>query len=218
MADQRAYDKQQNKNQTTQGRPGQAAGESGRSGVHAAQAGAEEASRAFGRSADAGAEAIRQSADTAAEAQAAGGERMRKASEMIAEGQRRIGHVAFDGIAESGRKAADLARDGADDFRLLMTLPACACNGTQDFHRNMNGLLEGVLQTNVRLAEDMLQLANLVPVVEMQRRFIDHYFGALMEGSASILRVMRQTSDQSLQPLEAHLEQRRARVSAALHE
>jgi hypothetical protein len=47
-------------------------------------------------------------------------------------------------------------------------------------------------------------------VIELQRRFVREYIDALLEGQATLLRAVRRTAEETLHPLEAQIEQRRA--------
>ena len=72
----------------------------------------------------------------------------------------------------------------------------------------MVGLVEGVVQTNLRATEELLRLTNPSAVLELQQRFVRDYMSALLEGSVEIVRAVRQTAEQTLPPLEQHLRQR----------
>jgi CBS domain-containing protein len=45
-------------------------------------------------------------------------------------------------------------------------------------------------------------------MLELQHRFAQQYFHALLEGSTTIVRAVRQTAEQTLQPLERHISER----------
>src|SRR6266568_3504520 len=196
MAENRPSEKQFERNQsgrTAQGQGTEGAADMGRTGVHAAQEAMNETTGAFGRSAASVMDATR---------------RMQNGAATLAEQQHRIGQEASERMADSTRRMADLARTSSEDLRLLMALPSAAGSGAQEMHRSLNGLLEGVIRSNLRMTEEMMRLGSPAAMIDIQRRFINDYLGALMEGSVNILRVIQQTSERSLEPLEAHLEQR----------
>ena len=106
------------------------------------------------------------------------------------------------------RTVAATAQGTAEDMRTLMALPAVADRGLQDLHRGLTGLIEGVVQTNLRATQELFRLSSPAAFVELQQRFVRDYMSALMEGSAAFVRAVRQTADQTLPPLEAHLRER----------
>ena len=66
------------------------------------------------------------------------------------------------------------------------------------------------MQTNLRAAQELLRLANPAPFVELQQRFAREYTDALMRNSATLVRAVRRTADETLRPLE---QQRRERAN-----
>ena len=72
----------------------------------------------------------------------------------------------------------------------------------------MTGLVEGVVQTNLRAAQELFRMANPAPFVELQQRFAREYTDMLMQNSATLVRAMRRTADETLRPLDEQLAQR----------
>ena len=106
------------------------------------------------------------------------------------------------------RTVAQTTQGTVEDMRALLTLPEVADRGLKDLHQGVVGLVEGVVQTNLRASEELLRLANPSAVIELQQRFVRDYMSALLEGSVAIVRAVRQTAEQTLPPLEQHLRQR----------
>jgi phasin family protein len=94
-------------------------------------------------------------------------------------------------------------------MRRLMTLPNAAEGGLRDIQRSMTGLIEGVVQTNLRVAQELFRLSNPAPIVELQQRFVREYTDTLVQNSATLARAARRTADETLRPLEQQIEQQR---------
>jgi hypothetical protein len=92
-----------------------------------------------------------------------------------------------------------------------MVLPhAAAEGGLRDVQQALGGLVDGVVRTNLRAAQELVRLADPGAVIELQHRFAREYLDALLEGQAALLRAVRRTAEETLLPLEAQIEQRRA--------
>ena len=105
---------------------------------------------------------------------------------------------------------AQAVQDTAEDVRRLMVLPRVADGGLRDMQQALGGLVDGVLRTNLRATQELVRLTNPGAVIELQRRFVHEYLDALLEGQATLLRAVRRTTEETLHPLEAQIEQRRA--------
>src|SRR5215207_3684513 len=88
-------------------------------------------------------------------------------------------------------------------MRRLMTLPNAAEGGLRDIQRSMTGLFGGVVQANLRVAQELFHLANPAAIVELQQRFAREYTNTLLRNSATLVRAVRRTADETLRPLEA---------------
>jgi hypothetical protein len=67
----------------------------------------------------------------------------------------------------------------------------------QDSQQAMSRLFEGVMATNKRFADELLDRAEPGPAVELQRRFVHEYFDALARGGTLLLRVAEEAAEQS---------------------
>ena len=79
--------------------------------------------------------------------------------------------------------------------------------GLRDLQQGMTGLFEGVVQTNLRVAQELFRLANPAPIVELQQRFVREYTDTLVQNSATLVRAVRRTADETLRPLEEQIRQ-----------
>jgi hypothetical protein len=193
------------------------------SAAQATASATERGTEAAEQSGRAAAETLRQSAHTTAEAgrriSESGAETLRRSTEAIAGSQRQMAEEAAGRLQEVSRTMAETARGTAEDVRALMSLPTVADRGLHDLHHSFSGLVEGVVQANLRATEELVRLTSPTAFLELQQRFVRDYMNALMEGSAAIVRAVRQTTDQTLPPLEQHLRQRRqsAQNTGAYH-
>jgi hypothetical protein len=145
---------------------------------------------------EAGAEAVRRAGEAASETARRGGQ-------AVAEAQRQIVQDAAQRVEEVSRKVAEAAQGTTENVRRLMALPNAAEGGLRDLQQGMTGLFEGVVQTNLRVAQELFRLANPAPIVELQQRFVREYTDTLLQNSATLVRAVRRTADETLRPLEA---------------
>ena len=154
------------------------------------------------RGTEAGAEAMRRAGEAASET-------TRRGAQAVVEGQRQIAEDAAERFVEVSRKVAEAAQGTTENVRRLMALPNAAEGGLRDFQQGVTGLVEGVVQTNLRAAQELFRLANPAPVVELQQRFAREYTDTLLRNSATLVRAVRRTADEALRPLEQQIEQQR---------
>ena len=185
----------------------------------AADAAVHRSAEAVQQSGRATGEALRQNADVARRGTEAGAEAMRRAGEAandtarrstqaVVESQRQIAQDAAQRFEEVSRKVAEAARGTTENVRQLMALPNAAKGGLRDMRQGMTGLVEGVVRTNLRAAQELFRLANPAPFVELQQRFAREYTDTLVRNGATVVRAMRRTADETLRPLEEQIRQR----------
>jgi hypothetical protein len=81
-------------------------------------------------------------------------------------------------------------------------LPSAAEGGLRDLQQGVAGLFEGVLRTNLRVAQEVFRMGDPAAVIELQQRFVREYMDALLQGGATAARAVRRTADETLRPLE----------------
>jgi len=193
-----------------------------RQGAQAMQQGGRATSEAMQRAGDASADATRRTSEAGAQAMQrtgeAAGETMQRGAEAFAESQREFLQKASQQFEEMSRKVAEAAQGNTENLRTLMTLPNAAQGGLQDLQQSVTGLVEGVVRTNLRAAQEMFQLANPGAFVELQQRFLREYMDALMQGTATLVRATRRTADETLRPLEQKIEQRQQANQGQQHQ
>ena len=136
----------------------------------------------------------------------------------MADAQRQIAQDAAQRFEEVSRKVAEAARGTSENVRQLMALPNAAEGGLRDLQQGMVGLVEGVVQTNLRAAQELFRLANPAPIMELQQRFMREYTDTLLRNSATLVRATRRTADETLRPLEEQIEQQQQRERGAANE
>ncbi len=159
------------------------------------------AAEVTGQGTQAGVETMRRASEAATET-------VRRTTQVVAEGQRQIAQDAAQTFQEVSRKMAQVAQSTSEDVRQLATLPHAAEGGMRDVKQGIAGLVEGVMQTNLCATQELFRLANPSAMIELQQRFAREYLDTMMQGTATLVRAVRRTADETLPPLEAQIEQR----------
>ena len=150
------------------------------------------------RGSEAGADAVRRAGEVASET-------TRRGAQAVVESQRQIAQDAAQRFEEVSRKIAEATQGTTENVRRLMALPNAAEGGLRDLQQGVTGLFEGVVQTNLRAAQELFRLANPAPFVELQQRFAREYTDTLLQNSATLVRAVRRTADETLRPLEEQI-------------
>jgi len=191
---------------------GAAVKDSARNAAEAMQQGGRATSDAVRQGSDAAAEVARRGGEAGAEAVnragEAAGDMTRRGTQAVVESQRQIVQDAAQRFEEVSRKIAQATQGTTENVRRLMALPNAAEGGLRDVQQGVTGLFEGVVQTNLRVAQELFRLSNPAPFVELQQRFVREYTDTLVQNSATLVRAMRRTADETLRPLEEQLRQR----------
>ena len=186
--------------------------EAAKQAIHQNAAAAQQGTRVAGEAARQGADVTRQGAKAGVEAirrvSETANETVRRSTQALAEGQRQIAQDTAQTLEAVSRKVAQAAQGASEDVRHLMTLPQAAEGGLRDMQHGVAGLVEGVVQTNLRVTKELFRFSNPAAVVEMQQRFAQEYMDTLLQGTAAMLRAIRRTADETLRPIEAQAGQR----------
>ena len=188
-----------------------------RRSAEAVQQGGHATADALRQNAEAGADVARRGAEAGTEAMRRAGDMAsdtaRRGTQAVVESQRQIAQDAAERFEEVSRKVAEAAKGTTENMRRLMSLPNAAEGGLRDMQQGVTGLVEGVVRTNLRAAQELFRLANPAPFVELQQRFAREYTDALMRNSATLVRAVRRTADETLRPLEQQIQQQRAEAA-----
>jgi len=192
---------------TTQQNPARQAAEavqtSGRAASDAVRRGSEFAVDATRRVGEVGADTVNRSGQV-------GSESIRQGMQDLAETQQQIVRNAAERFEQFSREIAHAVQGTSEDVRSLMVLPDTAQGGLQDLQRGMSGLIEGVVRTNLRATQEFARLANPAGYVELQYRFARQYLDMLIENSVTLVRAVRRTAEETLDPLEQQLRRRQS--------
>ena len=184
-----------------------------RRSTEAVQQSSQAAGAALREGAEATADVTRQAAKAGADAtrrvSEAASDTLRRSTEVVAEGQRQIAGDAAERFEGLSRKLAETARGTSEEVNKLFVLPSAAEGGLRDMQQGFAGLVEGVVQTNVRATQELFRMANPSAVIELQQRFAREYMDALMQGTATLVSAVRRTADETLRPLEQQVAQRK---------
>jgi hypothetical protein len=66
-----------------------------------------------------------------------------------------------------------------------------------DMGRSITTLIDGVVQTNLRAAQELLRVDNPEAFMELQQRFVREYMAALMQGTMALVSAMQVGLDAS---------------------
>lgn len=197
-----------------------AAQEQARAAVRTAAQGASEAAQ---RGAETTERAGRSSAEALRRTEEAGAETMRHLGQVAGETARRstqgyadVQHEFVQGAAtqfeNTMSRLAQVVQESAQEWRSVMQLPDLAGGGLQEIQRSVNGAVESVIRTNLSATRELFRMVSPAAIAELQQRFMREYLGALLEGSTAVVRAVRQSADQTLQPLEHRMRERQQRI------
>jgi hypothetical protein len=85
---------------------------------------------------------------------------------------------------DAGREFMHSAAEKTQNMLTVMTP-----SGLHDAEGFMGDLVQGVIRTNLRLAQEMFQVRSPQAFIELQMRFMQEYFEAFQQGAAAMMRV-----------------------------
>ena len=168
----------------------QSAGQAGQRGAETLREGGEAA-----------ASALRRAGDAAERGAEAFGESTRRGLQSAAEGQNRFVQGAAEEVEKTGRSLASMVEEAAAGMRSLMGGSGLSSGSFQEAQQALTTLVQNVMQTNLRFADELLRRTGPSTVVDLQRQFLREYFDALAQGGTLLLRAARQAAEDSLQQI-----------------
>lgn len=127
--------------------------------------------------------------------------------QAVVEGRRRIAQDAAQTSERVNlRRGAEADRGASGDVVRAVVPPDVAKGGLRDVRREVTGPVEGAVKTNLYATQEPFRLADPAAYVELQQRFVREYMDALMQGTATLVRAVRRTADETLRPLEEQVE------------
>ena len=152
------------------------------------------------------------SAETARHLGLAAGETARRTRESYAGAQRDFVETASREFEQTISRLTRTMQDSAREWRTIMQLPNVAGGGLWELQRSFNCAAEQVVRTNLRASQELFRMVGPVTIAELQQRLLRDYLSALLEGSTAVIRAMHVTTEQTLEPLEKHWDERRERM------
>ena len=122
--------------------------------------------------------------------------------------QQKFAHDVANDFDQGVSRMAQVLQETAQDWRTLMQLPGLGGGRLQDVAVSVSNAVERVMEVNLRATEQLFRMSGPVALLELQHRFAQQYLHALLEGSTTIVRAVRQTAEQTLQPLERRMSER----------
>lgn len=98
---------------------------------------------------------------------------------------------------EANRKLGDAVQSTSVGTSALMTLPGSAERGLRDLQQSLDGLVKGVVRTNLQASQEMLRVTTRSEFLTLQQRFLRDYLIALMQGSIQLIGAVRQAGGQA---------------------
>src|SRR5690242_19168899 len=116
--------------------------------------------------------------------------------------QQKFAHDVAKDFDQGVSRMAKLLQETTQDWRTLMQLPGVGGGRLQDVAASVSNAVERVMEVNLRATEQLFRMSGPVALLELQQRFSQRYLHALLEGATTVVRSIRQTAEETLQPLE----------------
>lgn len=173
----------------------QAVQRAGEAAMREGTAAATDSTRRAGAAAKRGLEAAADTARQAVCGTDAAADTVGQAARDAAAGQARSVQGAAEEAKKAGRDLAGMAEQAAAGMRSLAAGPPNANPANfQEAQQAVSRLVQAVMETNMRFADEMLRRTGPSAVVELQRRFVREYFEALARGGTMLLQGARQAA------------------------
>ena len=86
------------------------------------------------------------------------------------------------------------AASGSEETRAFTKLPTADNKSLESAQQSMATLIEGVVQTNLRAVQEMLDVTTPSRFAELQQRFIRDYMEALINGTFTLVQAIQETA------------------------
>lgn len=116
--------------------------------------------------------------------------------EVLSDNQREFMAKTAQRFEEASRKLTDASENG-DEMWQLMSMAGLA-GGLQDMQRSLTGLVEGVMRTNLRIAQKMFLVQSSREYIELQQQFVREYLDGLLYGFAMLAHATRRTANDTV--------------------
>jgi hypothetical protein len=92
--------------------------------------------------------------------------------------------------------SAEWAASSSEETRAFTSLPTADDKFLKNAQQSMAALVEGVVQTNLRAALEMLDVTTPSKFAELQQRFIRDYMEALINGTFTLVQAVQEAAEQ----------------------
>jgi hypothetical protein len=191
--------------------------ESMRKAVRQSMASEQSFGRAGVAAARQGGEAVQQTTEAMKASTEATKEAAQRSMRELADGQRELLETAAGRFEAMSRRMASAAAEMAEDLRSFMLIPSGQMGDLRHFQDGVSGLVGGVVQTNLKMAQELMRISDPMKLFELQQRIGREYMGALMLGTGAFIRVAREATEQTLRPMEERIEQRCRQLNGGEH-
>src|SRR3954454_2133322 len=92
--------------------------------------------------------------------------------------------------------SAELVASGSEGMRAFR-LPTADNKPLESAQQSIAALIEGVVQTNLRAVQEMLDVTIPSGLVELQQRFVRDYMEALINGTFTLVQAIQETAERA---------------------
>jgi hypothetical protein len=117
-------------------------------------------------------------------------EMLKENMEGVSEGQRDFMTKAAQSFEDAACNLTDASENG-EKIQHLMSVSSFAEGGLQDMQRSLTGLVEGVMRTNLRIAQKVFLVRSPKEYIELQQQFVREYLDGLLYGFAILADVIQ---------------------------
>jgi len=168
--------------------------EAGRTGARAGGDAGREGARALARGARDGGHGVREAMEQA-------GRGADEASRRAGRHAERVSEAAAGQFDAMGDMLARAGREAAENARRMMLMPGMNGTGFRALQEASTTLLDRMMETNARIANELVRRSNPGEVASMQQRMLRDYLEALADTSAELLSAARRFADEAMVPI-----------------
>ncbi|HET8638096.1 MAG TPA: hypothetical protein VFL96_14705 [Acidobacteriaceae bacterium] len=132
---------------------------------------------------------------------------------QLADHQRALWQTTVRQVEAFSHQMRAASLEAAENVCQFMSMPTPDFRSIQD---SASDLFRGMTQTNFRAAQEFIRLSEAALSLEIQQRHIQNYMAAMMQGACALIRATRETTEQTLHPIEEQSERRRQRIDCEL--
>ena len=97
-------------------------------------------------------------------------------------------------------------RQGAAGLHSVMVPPPGAAETVRDMQDGLASMVNDMVQSNIRMTQHWLHLADPDAVLALQRRFIRDHIDVLLQSGSTLVRLTRRSTDHALHPIQQRID------------